>query len=153
MTKLTTTSPELTMTSLEIAERAGKLHKNVLQDIREILHQLGEGTELKFQLSYQDSTGRTLPMFALPERELMILLTGYNVPLRAKVIDRWRELEEQFKRTKEEWELYRLNVKAQFKILANAVDENLVKPFPDMDKRKVSSMPTKPMNSTRSCLG
>ena len=79
-----------TMTSLEIARLTGKRHDNVVRDIREILHQLDEGNALKFEDVYKDAKGEKRPMFALPERELMILLTGYSVPLRAKVIDRWK---------------------------------------------------------------
>ena len=59
---------DLVMTSLEVAEITKKLHKNVMADIRkekETLENEGINTELIFQLSeYQDSTGRTLPIFS-----------------------------------------------------------------------------------------
>ena len=94
MTELTVTENKVpTMTSLEIARLTEKEHRNVLRDIREMLSQLGEGNALRFEHVYKDAKGEKRPMFALPERELMILLTGYSVALRAKVIDRWRELE------------------------------------------------------------
>lgn len=85
---------ELTMSSLEIAELTEKDHKHVMRDIRKLLDDL-KITESKFGLSYKDTTGRTLPCFALPRREVDILLTGYSTLMRAAVIDRWRELEAQ----------------------------------------------------------
>ncbi|HEY4081352.1 MAG TPA: Rha family transcriptional regulator [Burkholderiaceae bacterium] len=64
----------------------------MLIDIRAMLDQL-EIHSADFSAQYLDSTGRTLPMFELPYRETMILVAGYSVPLRAKVVDRWQELE------------------------------------------------------------
>lgn len=55
------------MSSLEIAERTGKLHTHVLRDIRVMLADLGI-TETKFGSSYRDTTGRSLPCFNLPKR-------------------------------------------------------------------------------------
>lgn len=72
----------LTMSSLEIAERTGKEHRNVTRDIRAMFDALGV-TETKFGSSYRDSTGRSLPCFSLPKRECLILVSGYSVPLRA----------------------------------------------------------------------
>jgi phage regulator Rha-like protein len=86
----------LTMSSLTIAELTGKDHKNVIRDIRNILDELSfeDDSVLSHIQEVKDSRGYTAE-FLLPRREVDILLTGYSVPLRAKVIDRWRELEEQ----------------------------------------------------------
>ena len=82
----------MTMTSREIAELTGKEHKNVLVDIRKMLEDL-DLSSADFSAQYKDSTGRTLPCFNLPKRETMILVSGYSIPMRARIIDRWQELE------------------------------------------------------------
>ena len=83
----------LTMSSLEIAELTGKQHKNVLADIRKMMDELEINSAI-FSAQYKDSTGRSLVMFNLPKRETLILVSGYNVTMRARIIDRWQELEQ-----------------------------------------------------------
>ena len=86
----------LTMSSLEIAKLTGKEHKNVLADVRAML----EGLEIEpaeFSAGYKDGKGETRPCFNLPKRECFILVSGYNLKLRAAIIDRWQELENQSK--------------------------------------------------------
>ncbi|MBO9108727.1 Rha family transcriptional regulator [Agrobacterium sp. S2/73] len=83
---------QVTMSSREIAELTGKDHKNVIRDIRELFTALKiEPSE--FSATYRDVTGRGLPLFNLPKRECLVLVSGYSVALRAKIIDRWMELE------------------------------------------------------------
>lgn len=84
----------LTMTSREIAELTGKEHKNVLADIRKMLDDLGD-TSADFSADLPDSYGRPQAGFRLPKRETLILVSGYSVAMRAKIIDRWQELEAQ----------------------------------------------------------
>lgn len=84
----------LTMSSREIAKLCGKRHDHVMADIRNML------TELKIQSpdfsgDYTDSKGRVYSCFNLPKRETLILVSGYRLELRAKIIDRWQELENQ----------------------------------------------------------
>lgn len=81
-----------TMTSREIAELTGKEHKNVLADIRVMLDDLGL-TSAEFSADLPDSYGRMQPGFSLPKRECLILVSGYSVAMRARIIDRWQELE------------------------------------------------------------
>ena len=90
------TNKPVTMSSREIAELAGKRHDNVVRDIRKMLEELG-ANPLSFEGVYLDAKGESRPCFNLPRREVEILLTGYSIPLRAKVIDRLHELEEQAK--------------------------------------------------------
>ena len=101
---------EITVSSIEIAEMTGKLHKNVMRDIRAMLDSLEVGSDLGsslkgtnsmgtnlsplFKGTYIDSKGRTKPLYNLPKREALILASGYDVKLRAKIIDRLTELEE-----------------------------------------------------------
>lgn len=88
-----TSAQPLTMSSREIAELTGKEHKNVIRDIRDLLSGLKiEPSE--FEGTYKDVTGRTLPCFNLPKRECLVLVSGYSIELRARIIDRWMELEQ-----------------------------------------------------------
>ncbi|WP_137134998.1 Rha family transcriptional regulator [Rhizobium sp. FKY42] len=86
------TASTLTMSSREIALVTDKRHADVMRDIRAMFVQL-EIAERTFASSYQDMTGRTLPTFNLPKRETLILVSGYSVALRTRIIDRWIELE------------------------------------------------------------
>ena len=90
-------SDPMTMTSREIAELTGKEHRNVMRDIRTMLVDLyGEGGVLSFEHTHTDpQNGQAYPIFILSKREVMILTAGYNVHVRAKIIDRWYELEQQ----------------------------------------------------------
>ena len=87
---------EVTITSLEIAELTGKEHKNICRDIVEQLGKIGD--TLKFERIYFDSQNRQRRMFELPKRESLILVSGYSVELRAKIIDRLEYLENEFKK-------------------------------------------------------
>lgn len=84
----------LTMSSLEIAKLTGKLHKNVMPDIRKMLLELGL-EPADFSARYRDAKGEERECFNLPNRESLILVSCYSVELRAAIIDRWQELEAQ----------------------------------------------------------
>lgn len=88
----TTGSATLTMSSIEIAELCDKRHDNVMRDIKIMLDGLGQGL-LKFEGTYLDSQGKAQKCFHLPKRETMILVSGYKIEFRAKIIDRLDELE------------------------------------------------------------
>lgn len=90
---LTGNAGPLTMSTVEIAEVTDKRHPDVMRDARKMLSDLGEPLS-KFAQCYRAGNGRDEPCFALPKRETLILVSGYSVELRAKIIDRWMELEE-----------------------------------------------------------
>lgn len=96
MNELINVQNEITMTSLEIAELTGKRHDNVLRDIKEQLGQLGG--LLKFEQTYTHPQNKQVyKMYRLPKREVLILISGYSVQLRAKIIDKLEELERKLK--------------------------------------------------------
>jgi len=86
---------EIKMTSLQLAEVTGKLHKNIIRDIRTEIDQLsGYGAELIFEPSeYKDSTGRTLPMYTIGKKGAMQLALKYDAVTRYRVINYIEELE------------------------------------------------------------
>ncbi|MCY1298804.1 Phage antirepressor protein KilAC domain protein [compost metagenome] len=93
MTAMALTAAAVTMSSRELAELTGKRHGDVIRDIRRMLDELGDDANLRHVREEKDGRGYTAEI-SLPRREVEILLTGYSVKLRARVIDRLRELEE-----------------------------------------------------------
>lgn len=94
MSELSNFHNNKTMSSREIAELTGKEHFNVMRDIKALINQ-GAFTDFKFEVSaYKDASGKSNPEYLLDFDATMTLVTGYNAVLRAKVIRRWRELEE-----------------------------------------------------------
>jgi phage regulator Rha-like protein len=87
-----TGGPVKTMSSLEIAELTGKQHFHVMRDIQRVLDAVGIAAS-KFGGTYRDAQGREQPCYHLPKCECDLLITGYSVPYRKAVIDRWHELE------------------------------------------------------------
>lgn len=84
-----------TMSSREIAELTGKQHAHVMRDIRLMLTELhGEEGLSKFGSSYLNAQNKPQPEFLLPKRESLILVSGYDVNMRAAIIDRWQVLED-----------------------------------------------------------
>ncbi|WP_443090843.1 Rha family transcriptional regulator [Basfia succiniciproducens] len=81
------------ISSVEIAQLCEKRHDNVMADIRNMLEQLKIQSP-EFSGDYTDSRGRTYQCYFLPKREVMILVSGYRIDLRAKIIDRLNELEQ-----------------------------------------------------------
>lgn len=88
-----------TMTSLQIAEITGKTHSNVMRDIRNILEQLEEKHKFNFELMFKitklgNNAERKDPYNLLTKKDCLLLASGYDANLRAKIINRWEELEE-----------------------------------------------------------
>ena len=81
-----------TMSTLEVAELTGKRHDHVMVDVRNMLFQLGKG-DPEFRGSYRTAQNKEAPCYHLPQRECLILVSGYSIPMRAKIVDRWQELE------------------------------------------------------------
>jgi len=116
---LTTFTTAETMDSREIAERTGKNHAHVCRDIQEMLQQLGED-ESNFGSVYLGGNGERRRCYHLPKRESLILASGYSIPLRAKIIDRWAELEAEATRPKElsRLEILRMALESEEKVQA-----------------------------------
>lgn len=98
MDRLLTISPKntsiLTMSTVEIAQLCGKRHDNVMTDAKKMLIGLNLNAP-DFLGTYKTSQGNEYQCFYLPKREVMILVSGYRIDLRAKIIDRLEELENQ----------------------------------------------------------
>lgn len=84
-----------TMSSREIAELTGKQHKNVIRDIENMLNALNLEQSSFLSFVNDGPNGRPLKVYNLPKEETLILVSGYNVKMRAAIIRRWQELEAQ----------------------------------------------------------
>lgn len=87
------------MTSLQIAEVTGKAHKNVMQAIRKMEDAWEKICGLKFQLTSREvkqpnGGTRETACYSLTKEECLYIATKFNDEARAKLIKRWKELEE-----------------------------------------------------------
>ncbi len=87
------------MTSLQIAEVTGKPHADVMKAIRKMEPAWKKVYEGKFSLvTYKDKKGESRPCYSLNKEECLYIATKFNDEARAKLIKRWKELEEQHAR-------------------------------------------------------
>jgi len=78
------------MSSREIAELTGSTHDNVLKTVRNLAHRgVISGNEAPY---IHPQNGQTYSAFRLSYRDTMVVVSGYSVELRARIIDRWQEL-------------------------------------------------------------
>lgn len=81
-----------TMSSREIAHLTGSTHDNVLKTVRKLV---AEGVVSGNETPYvHPQNGQAYKEFQLDYRNTMIVVSGYSVELRARIIDRWMELEQ-----------------------------------------------------------
>lgn len=118
-----------TLTSLEIAEVAGKRHDNVLADIRDEISKLGtEKAVLIFQEShYKDANNQRRPMFILNYKGVLQLGARYNAKTRFKLIEKIEQLQKPM--TVEDMIILQANemksVKHRIDIVENKVDNEI----------------------------
>jgi phage antirepressor YoqD-like protein len=83
----------VTMSSREIAELTGAGHDNVLKTIRALVARgVVSGNDTPY---VHPQNGQTYTEILLNYRDTMVVVSGYSVELRARIIDRWQELEAQ----------------------------------------------------------
>lgn len=80
--------------SREIAELTGKRHPDVRRDIRNMLEALKRDVS-SFAHTYKDGSGRDQEEYRLDRELTLTLVSGYDIPLRHRVVTRLAELEEQ----------------------------------------------------------
>ncbi|MGP9804479.1 phage antirepressor KilAC domain-containing protein [Paracoccus sp. NSM] len=84
----------VTMSSREIAELCEKQHQHVRRDIEAMCAAL-QIDPSSFGRIYKDARNRDQAEYRLPKDLTLTLVSGYNVVLRKRIIDRWLELEGQ----------------------------------------------------------
>lgn len=86
----------LTMSSLELSLLAGIPHDEVMIDICEMLDDQGlEASDYMGGVKFENDNDLS---FNLPKEEVFTVLEGYSISVRAKVVDRWNELESQIEK-------------------------------------------------------
>lgn len=79
------------MSSREIAELTGASHDNVMKTVRRLIAEgVVSGNETPY---HHPQNGQTYTEFLLSFRDTMVVVSGYSADLRARIIDRWQELE------------------------------------------------------------
>lgn len=88
----------LRMTSMQIAELCGKEHANVLRDIDVALSQLLDSdlSSVIIEQKTRKSKRGEVRYFDLDENASLLIVSGYNVQLRLRIIKEWRFYREAF---------------------------------------------------------
>jgi len=89
--QLQTVSKKPTMSSREIADYVGTTHDSVLKTVRQLVDRgIVFGNETLYT---HPQNGQRYPEFLLDYRSTMVVVSGYSAEVRARIIDRWQELE------------------------------------------------------------
>ena len=89
-----TMEAEQRMTSLDIAQVTGKMHKDVLKAIRNMEPAWLKVNGRHFALvDYKDSKGELRPCYSLTKTECLYIATKFNDEARARLVKRWYQLE------------------------------------------------------------
>ncbi len=93
------------MTSLEIAQVTGKMHKDVMKAIRNMEPAWLKVNGRNFALvDYKDSKGELRPCYSFTKTECLYVATKFNDEARAKLVIRWQQKTiEAFQRLPEEF--------------------------------------------------
>ncbi len=79
------------MSSRDIAILVNTTHDSVLKTVRDLMER---GVVFPTETQYQNSQNKQMyPEFRLSKRDTLLISSGYSVELRAKIIDRLEELE------------------------------------------------------------
>ena len=85
---------EQRMTSLDIAQVTGKMHKDVLKAIRNMEPAWLKVNGRHFALvDYKDSKGELRPCYSLTKAECLYIATKFSDEARARLVKRWYQLE------------------------------------------------------------
>jgi phage antirepressor YoqD-like protein len=88
-----------TMSSREIAELCEARHNDVIATIERLFAKGVLRESRKTLRLYQpEGGGRPTNVYDLTKRDTLVVVSGYNDELRARIIDRWEELEAQARR-------------------------------------------------------
>lgn len=94
MLTLPTAGTDATMSSREIADICEARHNDVIVTIERLINEgvlrLGRNTARPHA---PEGGGRPTMVYDLTKRDCLIVVSGYNAALRARIIDRWLELE------------------------------------------------------------
>ena len=94
MTQIVNINKVQTITSLEIAQVTGKMHKDVMKAIRNMEPAWLKVNGRNFALvDYKDAKGELRPCYSLTKTECLYIATKFNDEARAKLVLRWEELE------------------------------------------------------------
>lgn len=103
----------LVTSSLKVAEKFGKAHKDVLESIREILAAENSATKLFYEDTYKNR-GKDYPMFYMNRDGFSLLVMGFTgkeaLKWKLEYIQAFNEMEKELKRLYEErkqWEIER----------------------------------------------
>lgn len=84
----------VSMSTVDIAELTNKRHDHVFRDTRSMLVELyGKSSLPSFGESYTAENGQSYQCYRLPKKEVMVLVSGYSIKLRMKIITRLEDLE------------------------------------------------------------
>lgn len=84
----------LTMSSVELADLCSSRHNQVVETIQRLFDKgvLRESRKTTRRVQ-PEGGGRPMDVYDLTKRDSLVIVSGYNDEVRAKIIDRWMELE------------------------------------------------------------